>query len=298
MYTTIPLSLVCVFSHVLSHQTPFINGAQVVIENACNTVNGTLHIIDWVLSPAQFTIAFYLRNNESFSMFTAGLETVGLLEFLDNPNVSRTVFAIPNDAFVEALPSALMMCMSFYMRLPFNNLLLFHIGSGAHYSSSLSRNNFFYTLLQKFIEVEVDSDGTIYLGRCRVPIIDRDVVSASNGVIHVVERVLFPEDFSFGMCDAFIPSPSPVECPSPSPSPTMVPTPSAEVMVPSMMDPVILPSMDPPHTASPSMGPPLMASPSMDPPLMASPGMGPPLMASPSPAGGSRSDKILSNRPR
>lgn len=193
-------------------------------ENACNTENGTLHIIDLVLVPGESTIADYLETTSRFSMFADALNTVGLLSFLDNPNVSRTVFAVPNDAFAEAFPEDLRTCVSNYLRLPFNNLLLFHITGEAHYTSSLSLQTFLFTLLQQFMEVEVGSDDVISLGRCKIPIIEPNIRSLSNGVIHAVERPIFPDNFSFGMCDRFVPSPSPAECPDPpSPTPTINP---------------------------------------------------------------------------
>lgn len=194
-------------------------------EAACNTVNATLHIIDQVLRPIDSTIAEYLDDNESrFSMFTAALDTVGLLEFLNNPHVSRTVFAVEDDVFASTFPPDLMTCIVNYMRRPLNDILLYHIGEGAFYSSTLANINFFYTILGQFIEVEGDPEtGEILLGECRMPIIDADIVSASNGVIHVISTVLFPNQFDFGMCTQFVPTPSPVECPVellPSPTPT------------------------------------------------------------------------------
>ena len=199
--------------------------------DSCKTENATLHIINRVLAPTDSTIADYLTqdsNEDLFSMFTGALETVGILQFLDNPDVSRTVFAITNEAFAAAFPPALMNCVANYMRNPLNRMLLYHIGIGAHYSSSLSRNNFFYTLLEEFLAVRVNkSSGDIFLGRCRVPIIEPDVIMASNGVIHIIDGILFPESFNFGMCQGFVPEPSPVECPEPpSPSPSPSPTPT------------------------------------------------------------------------
>ena len=218
-----------------------------MIEDACKTENATLHIIDRVLVPVESTIAGFLRGTSRFSMFTEALNTVGLLRFLDNPNVSRTVFAIPDDAFMEAFPEDLRTCISNYLRLPFNNLLLFHISDEAHYTSSLSLKTFLFTLLHQFMEVEVRDDDVITLGECRVPIIEPNIRSLSNGVVHAIERPIFPESFSFGMCDTFVPSPSPAECPEPpSPSPTMVdprvspipsmgPDPTLELPVPTPM---------------------------------------------------------------
>lgn len=213
-----------------------------MIENACNTENGTLHIIDRVLVPVDSTIADFLESTSRFSLFTEALETVGLLSFLDNPNVSRTVFAIPDDAFTEAFPDDLRTCISNYLRLPFNNLLLFHISDEAHYTTSLSLKTFLFTLLNQFMEVEVGDDDVVSLGVCKVPIVEPNIRSLSNGVVHAVERPIFPDNFSFGMCERFVPSPSPAECPEPPPPPT-----------PTITDPIVspIPSTNPGPTPVP-----------------------------------------------
>ena len=198
-----------------------------VTSDACNTVNATLHIINRVLVPAEVTIAEFLEANPlRFSRFSTALEAVGILPFLNNPNVSRTVFAVENDAFGEAFPMGLMNCLGNYMRRPFHDIMLFHVGQGAYHSSALAISDFFYTLLDRFLRVKVDPDtGDILLGTCETPIIEADIVSASNGVVHVIDRVLFPDNFNFQMCTQFVPDPSPAECPPepvmPSPSPTL-----------------------------------------------------------------------------
>ena len=222
-----------------------------MIEDACKTVNGSLQIIDQVLMPAEVTIAEILRLlPDQFSMFTAALKSVNLLEFLDNPDVSRTLFAVPNDAFANAFPPDLLTCLMTYMRRPLNDLLLFHIADEAHYNTSLGLKDFLYTLLQKFIRVELDSSSnTILLGMCQVPIIEQNL-RGGNGVIHTVDKVLFPQDFNFGMCTQFVPSPSPAVCdlpsPSPSPSPTIIIT---SVAVPSATPMPTMSLEDPPGRA-------------------------------------------------
>ena len=195
-------------------------------EEACNTVNATLHVINQVLTPIDSTIAEYLDDSR-FSMFTALLGTAMILDFLDNPQVSRTVFVVEDEVIASTFPSELMSCIVNYMRRPLNDILLYHIGQGAYYSPSLEISSFFYTVLGEFLKVDTDEEtGQILLGECEVPIIEPDIISASNGVIHVIDRVLFPDQFDFGMCSEFVPVPSPAECPvepapSPSPSPPL-----------------------------------------------------------------------------
>ena len=202
-----------------------------VLADACKTENATLHIINKPLAPSESTIADYLESQDRFESFTDALRRAGILQFLGNPNVSRTVFAVPDTVFDAVFPEGLLECLLNYMRRPINDILLYHIGQGAHYDTSLSRTDFFYTLLGQYVQVEVDSEnGDILLGRCGVPIIQSNLIMASNGVIHNINGVLFPNSFSFGMCQSFVPFPSPTECPEePSPSPTVSVFPSVMV---------------------------------------------------------------------
>ena len=194
-------------------------------EDSCDTVNATLHIIDRVLTPTEGTIAELLEGDPNFSMYTELLKAGGILPFLNNPNVSRTIFAVDNDVFQEAFTPALLTCLANYMRNPLNTILQFHIGQGAFYSPALALSDFFYTILDRFMRVKVDSEtGEILLGPCDTVIIETDI-AAANGVVHIIDRVLFPENFDFQMCAPFVPEPSPAECPPepmmPSPSPTI-----------------------------------------------------------------------------
>lgn len=209
-----------------------------MIEDACKTENGSLQIINMVLMPSNITIAEILRLDPDFSMFVDALDSVNLLQFLENPSVSRTVFAVPDSAFNGVFPSDLRTCLSMYMRRPYNDIWLYHIAPEAHYNSSLALHNFFYTLLLQFIRVDVADNGTIFLGPDRVRIIPPSI-PARNGVIHVVENVLIPPDFNYGMCEQFVPTTQP---------PT--PTPTEPMNITSPTEPIM--NMTSPEVTSPS----------------------------------------------
>ena len=193
---------------VNSSQERFINGAQVITKDACVTKNGILHIINRVLMPSNQTIAQVLRNSPPFSNFTRALDYVGLLEFLDSPNTARTLFVVDNEAFEREIPPELFNCLSVYMRRPLNDLLLFHIVKGTEYNTSIALQRWLYTLQLQFIQVHSFRDGSISLGSDVVPIIATNI-PARNGVIHVVDRILFPPTFDFGMCQRFVPTEPP-----------------------------------------------------------------------------------------
>jgi len=228
-----------------------------VNKNACNTVNGTLHIIDRVLMPSNQTIAQILLADPRFTTMALLLDTLSLLTFLNNPNISRTLFVPTDDIFTQQFPPELINCLQVYMRRPLNDILLFHIATGAEYNTSLALRPWQYTLLLRYLRVHSFANGSIFLGTNLTEIVEPNI-PAQNGVIHVINGVLRPPNFDFGMCQRFVPTPPPPTTP-PSPSPSQPPPTS--------------PSAPPP--TSPSIPQPLPTSPSAPQP--------PPTTSSPSP---------------
>lgn len=195
-------------------QLRFISGAQIINENACFEQE-SLHIIDRVFMPSNQTIAAILRQSTNFTSFTRALDSVStlgssmsLLDFLDDPDKSRTVFVVPDEAFMRVIPPDLLNCLSIYMRRPLNDLLLFHIIKGTEYSSSLVYQKWLYTLRSEYLLVHASRDGSLALGSDIVRVITTDI-PARNGVIHVVESILFPSVFDYGMCQQFVPTEPP-----------------------------------------------------------------------------------------
>lgn len=196
------------FLFLISSQERFISGGRIVNKDACFTEQGRLHIIDRVLMPSNQTIAAILRESTNFTNFTSALDSVGLLEFLDNSDTSRTVFVVPDEAFMREIPRDLLNCLSIYMRRPLNDLLLFHVLKGAEYSSSIAFQRWLYTLRLEYLQVHASQDGSLALGFDIVPVIATDI-PARNGVLHVVESILFPPVFNYGMCQRFVPTEPP-----------------------------------------------------------------------------------------
>ena len=199
-------------------QENFIEGAQIVVENACRlrrqlcsefhegeTVvqSGHLHIIDRVLMPSNFTIAEIISNDTRFSILRDVLEVIGILQYLEKTDRQRTLFAPTDEAFMSALSPQLIMCLSVFMRRPLNNILLFHIAEGLKYQSVLSLRDSVFTMLQQYLQVSIDQDCSVMLGEDMVRIAEADIL-ASNGVIQVLNGVLIPPNIDYGTCEGFV----------------------------------------------------------------------------------------------
>lgn len=197
-------------------QVRFINGARVVNQDACVTENGTLHIIDRVLMPGNETIAEILSSTPRYSRFRDALEAAGTLQFLESVDVSRTIFVPPNDVFDEAIPEELLNCLTAYMRLPLQDLVLHHIAGKTDYSTTLALQGFLYTLQLSPILVSADASGVISLNRDQSAQITVPDIPAINGVIHEINAVLLPSGFTFGKCQEFAPTTPPPTTPPPT----------------------------------------------------------------------------------
>ena len=203
------------------------------MKEACKTPGGTLHIIDRVLIPSNDTIADILRNQSRFSNFTELLDVVQILETLESPNISRTVFAFTNDVLQAAFPPNLLNCLTTYMRRPLQNLLFYHMSDQVNYNNSLFRQLSLGTLLKKSIRVNSVLNGSVFLTDEMIEIVETDI-EARTGVIHVVDGVLMPPDFDFGKCQIFVPTAPPPTTPPPTtPLPTTLPSTTEPLPSPS-----------------------------------------------------------------
>ena len=213
---------------LLDIQVEFIDGAQIVNPDACffpkRKKEITLHVIDRVLMPTTRTIADFLESDPRFSLFTEALTFARVLDFLDKEDVSRTVFVPTNDAFTNRIPPDLFNCLLNYMRLPLNDVVLYHIARGTEYTPSLCLRGYTYTLQLSAINLRKNGSVITFLTDPPSNIIEPNI-PASNGVIHVVDNLLIPPNLDFGGCSEFVPTttPAPTDPPTTAPPTTADP---------------------------------------------------------------------------
>jgi transforming growth factor-beta-induced protein len=177
--------------------------------------NGVIHVIDKVLVPSDFKLDYGMMDeeipedtmmtdkdivdialsDEQFSMLVMLLQRADLVGALqgDGP---FTVFAPTNDAFVE-LVTALGITPEELMAQPdLAKVLLYHVISGKVMSTDLSDGLEAATLNGNAIAFDL-TDG---VKANASNVIAADII-ASNGVIHVIDSVLVPADFTYQEVD-------------------------------------------------------------------------------------------------
>jgi len=162
--------------------------------------NGVIHVIDEVLVPAGFTLEdpveptldlFDTASSAGLTTLTTAVEAAGLEDALrgDGP---LTVFAPSNEAF-ERLPDGLVaeLLMPENVEL-LQSLLLYHVTPRDIRSTDLRRVQLVEMLQGSRTLVIKTRSGKVYVNRSRVIAAD---VLATNGVAHVIDRVLIPRSF-------------------------------------------------------------------------------------------------------
>jgi transforming growth factor-beta-induced protein len=142
-----------------------------------------------VFAAGHQTIVEIASENEDFSILVAALTEAELVETLSGEG-PFTVFA-PTDAAFEALLADLGVSASYLLGHPqLAEILTFHVVSGKVMSGDLTDGMVAPTVNGESITFDL-SDG-VKVNGATVTTAD---VEASNGVIHIIDKVLIPSDF-------------------------------------------------------------------------------------------------------
>lgn len=167
----------------------FINNAGVVLADL-RAFNGVIHIINAVLLPPSKNIVEIASANPDFSILVQAIVKAGLAGELSKPG-PYTVFAPTNDAFVSLLAELKAKSLDDIDKETLKSVLLYHVVSGRVFSSDLksgpvkSLGGVFNVNLQT-LSIK---DGK---GRLSGLVADKLNIQATNGVIHVINKVLLP----------------------------------------------------------------------------------------------------------
>ena len=137
--------------------------------------------------PVSNTIVDVASGAGSFNTLVAAVKAAGLVETLSSPG-PFTVFA-PTDAAFKALPKGVLD----KLLLPKNKatlvrILTYHVVSGSVKSNTLKSGKV-KTVEGSSVMVKVGKTGTVMVDKATVKAVDID---ASNGIIHVIDKVLLP----------------------------------------------------------------------------------------------------------
>ena len=158
-------------------------------DNTANTSQQAEESTDAAAEEAGSTIVDLAVATDSLSTLVAAVTAADLVETLsgDGP---FTVFAPTNDAFA-ALPEGTLDDLL----LPENvdqltSILTFHVVPAAALSTDLSDGMMLETVNGEMLEVSI-ADGVVSINGATVVSAD---IEASNGVVHVIDRVILPKD--------------------------------------------------------------------------------------------------------
>ena len=169
--------------------------------------NGVIHIIDTVLVPADFnlqgtlikevpakempkTVVDIALANEDFSILVAALQKADLVGALQGEG-PFTVFAPTNAAFEDLLKMLNISASDLLNQPELAKVLLYHVVSGKVMSTDLTNGLEAATLNGEKLIFDLSSG--VKVSGSMVSAAD---IEAENGVIHVIDKVLVPSNFT------------------------------------------------------------------------------------------------------
>jgi len=176
--------------NVYSNGVATVNGARIV-ETDYIASNGVVHVINEVLFPVNSSIADLAAATPDLSTLLSLVSAAGLAPVLVAPG-NFTVFAPTNAAFTALETS----CPGVTAFLSGNvselaAVISYHVLGSTYYSAGLVTGNL-PTIVQQDISVTVGAG--VQINTANVVTAD---ISATNGVVHLIDAVLVPPTFGF-----------------------------------------------------------------------------------------------------
>lgn len=173
----------------------FFNNAQVTKADV-HTRRGVIHFIDGVLLPP--TVVDIVQGNEAFSILEQAVITAGLAGDLADPAADVTVFAPTDAAFIALLDELGLNAEQLLGSPALLDVLLYHVLSGQVLSTDLSDG--LTVTMENGEDITFDLSGLaeiIDVNNRSVPLNTGNLdIQATNGVVHVIDRVLAPSSLT------------------------------------------------------------------------------------------------------
>ncbi|MDZ8119316.1 fasciclin domain-containing protein [Pontiella agarivorans] len=167
----------------------FINDSKVIIADI-EASNGIIHVIDAVLLPPTLpSIVEIAVNDGRFETLVAAVQKAGLVDALNGAG-PLTVFAPTDDAFAALLTALDITAEELLENPDLGNILLYHVVDGRLDAADVVMKERLTTLLGEEVKVNVTADG-VFINNSKIIITD---IKAENGIIHVIDTVLIPEE--------------------------------------------------------------------------------------------------------
>ncbi len=163
----------------------YVNDAQVVITDV-QASNGVIHVIDTVILPPTENIAEALEADGRFSTLLRAIGAADLGETLSSGG-PFTVLA-PTDAAFRRLPAGSL--TSLLRDIPqLTDVLLYHVVEGRVFSGDVAQLTEAPSVQGESISIATSGASVILNGEANVTEVN---MLATNGVIHVIDRVIVP----------------------------------------------------------------------------------------------------------
>ena len=167
----------------------FINDSKVVLGNV-EAANGIIHVIDTVLFPPTLpNIVEIAATDDRFEVLTAALRGTGLDAALTNEG-PFTVFAPTDDAFALLLDELGLSPEQLLADEGLADILAYHVVEGRLKADDVAVVDRLTTLLGRDVKISVTEDG-VSINESKVVLAN---IKAENGIIHVIDAVLIPEE--------------------------------------------------------------------------------------------------------
>ncbi|WDT67247.1 fasciclin domain-containing protein [Cloacibacterium sp. TD35] len=170
-----------------------INGVSNVTKTDIDATNGVIHKVDAVIGLP--TIVTHATANPNFTTLVAALTRNDMPNFVSilsgTANSPFTVFAPTNTAFSGLLTELNLSGLSAIPQATLENTLKYHVVAGANVASTDLTNNMTVTTFQggKFT-ITTTGGAKITDAKNRVSNIVATDVQCSNGIIHVIDKVI------------------------------------------------------------------------------------------------------------
>lgn len=171
----------------IEDESVYINEAMVTTTDIeCS--NGVIHVIDTVLRPKNNIVETASEFND-FTLLVDAVVAAGLDSTLGDESMQYTVFAPTDEAFNELNTT--------YLNNLLNNdttnltkILTYHVVPGVVYSTNLSDNMTIETVEGSEITIQIMNQ-SMYVDNAMITLAD---IECSNGIIHVIGKVITPEE--------------------------------------------------------------------------------------------------------
>ncbi|XP_019943498.2 periostin, osteoblast specific factor b isoform X3 [Paralichthys olivaceus] len=163
-----------------------VNCARLIQANQVAT-NGVVHVVDRVISAVGSTIQDVIEVDEDLATLSDVAHSAGMLEKLGQPG-HYTLFAPTNEAFESLGTDVLERLQSDKQAI--QALLKFHMLDSVQCSEAIMAGSSYETLEGNNIEIGCDGESLTING---VKLVRKKDIVTTNGVIHLIDKVLMPD---------------------------------------------------------------------------------------------------------